>query len=126
MSGTWSDSTKIAVTLIVSGFIVFLVATTTLIGQDFGRQFIATITNTQAEVAGSEIEAIATYNDSLPAASVYIALSKNIGVVDNISGTAYGVNVATVEDLTKLFKYKIHTTVIINSTGDMYRIIISP
>lgn len=126
MQGTMSDSAKLAVGLIVTGFVLFILANIVLLGKSFSNDFVDNVTGAQSEVVGMEIESIAKYNGDIPAASVYVALSKNRTVVDQISGTAYGVTVTAIEDLTLLFKYQIHVTVLKNDDFGTYRITISP
>lgn len=126
MQGTMADSAKVAIALIVMGFVIFILATVVLLGSNFMEGFVNNVTGTQSEVSGSEIESIAAYNGDLPAATVYVALAKNRTLINQINGTAYGVTVTTIEDLESLFKYQIHVTVLKNQNDGTYRITISP
>jgi len=126
MTEGWSDGAKMAIALIVTGFVLFIVTTVMMSGRAFMNDYMTTVVNTQAEVMSAEIEALAIYAEDLPAASVYVALAKNSGFIDAIDGTAYGVTVTTIEDLKELFKHEIHVTIIKNNTTGMYRVTISP
>lgn len=125
MNDTMSTAAVMAVSLIVMGFVLFVLSVVMLLNLDFMRSFQNNTTAYFVEASTADVEAIANYRGDLPAATIYVALSKNPGVIEQINGTAYGVTVDDIEDLQQLFKYQIHVTVLKNSIQETYRITIS-
>lgn len=119
-----SEGLKMAIILAVCTFVLSLGLVTMYSGQNFTRVFMSSVNDVATYASSSEIEAIGEYNGDIPAATLYIVLSKDPGRVESISGTAYGIIVNSVDDLRMLFKTQIHVTVLRNI--DRYRIIISP
>lgn len=123
MHNDMSDSLKLAITLMVLGFTLSIVMALVTVGQSANRGFQGEINTLTATMISNDLEALSEYRGDLPAASVYVALSGDPGLIENISGTAYGVTITKIEDLKQLFKRQIHVT--IYKHLDTYRIVIS-
>lgn len=118
-----SDSVRVAVIILVVCFVMSIGLVIVYSGKSFANDYMSGVGNVQSSAATSSIEAIASYDGDLPAASVFVALSKDPGLIESINGTAYSVTVVKISDLEKLFKHQVHVTVL--KYLDRYRITIS-
>jgi hypothetical protein len=113
---------NIATTMIVVGIVLSLIFTSIGFGALIRREAVTSITNGVSFSYSADLDALSMYGEKLPAASVYIALAKNREAIVSISGSAHGVTVTSIEDITKLFKYKITTT--ITELNEAYSVVI--
>jgi hypothetical protein len=124
MDSEMSTGARIAVTMLIVGAVLTIVAITVSFGQDFYRGMLGSISNGVSYTYAAELEALSDYNEALPAASVFVALEKNRGAIRSISGTAYSVTVNSIDDVQSLFKHQIKCT--ITQNGEMYDVVIGP
>jgi hypothetical protein len=130
MDNEVSNSIHITVQLIVMGVIIGMLTLFTAMSQNFGRQAVATIADTQAETYATELINTADYG-AVPAASVFVMLQKNANAIHTLSGTVHTLDTAgaalivpitSATDLIKIFHTKVRLTY--TKINDMYDVVI--
>jgi hypothetical protein len=123
MENEMNASITISIELLVISVILSVLMLFVTMGQTFSREVTTQVAATQAETYGTELVSAGEYG-ALPATSLYTILQKNKSSLGTLSGSAYGVNITTADDLTYLFSKKIRVTV--TPSGDMYNLIVGP
>lgn len=130
MDNEVSNSVHITVQLIVMGVIIGMLTLFTVMSQNFGRQAVSTIADTQAESYATELINTADYG-AVPAASVFVMLEKNASAIHSlsgafnskdISGNIIPVNITKTTDLIKIFHTKVRVK--LTKINDMYDVVV--
>jgi len=111
MDNEVSHGIHLTVNMVIIAAIVAVLALFIAIGQNFGRNAQTIIADNQASAYAAELRAMKNYESPIPAASAYILLTKNEGAVRSISGTAFGVPIMRIEDLTRIMDSKVRLRV---------------
>ncbi|QMV40503.1 hypothetical protein [Cohnella cholangitidis] len=111
MDNEVSHGIHLTVNMVIIAAIVAMLALFITLGQNFGRNAQTVIADNQASAYAAELRAMRNYESSIPAASAYILLTKNVGAVRSISGAAFGVSITSIEDLTRIMDNKVRLRV---------------
>lgn len=111
MDNELTDGMDLAVSLIVISAVIGLILLFAGIGQQYERSTVASVSDVIASSYASEIEALRENADTVPAATVYLVIVKNEGLVKSVTGRIQGENIDDVEDLKLYFSRKVTVTI---------------
>lgn len=122
MENELAISVQTAIQMLVVAAVLSIVIVFISLGRGFSRNTVKTVDNIHELAYASELMSINDYGESLPVATIYVALEKNRGYINNISGTVYGISINSVDDLTGLYHKKVRCEV--SLVDEIYDVVI--
>lgn len=123
MDNEVSYSIHTAIGLMVVSLIIGVIVLFSTMGQSFGNKSVSQVADIIAETYATEL-INASGHGALPAASVFLLIEKNNQAIRSITGTAYGVTINGIDDLTELFDKKVRIKVTDANYMELYDIVI--
>jgi hypothetical protein len=123
MENEMSTSISITVELIVISVVMTVIMLFVGLGTTFSRHVTEQVADAEKASYGTELVSAGDYG-AIPASALFTIIQKNSDSVGAITGSAYGINVTTMNDLAYLFAKKVRVTVVF--ANDLYNLVVAP